>query len=164
MPVVASGMALAPAAFSQGMAVVNTQAAILATAKIQATQTRMEAEFKPRQEEIQKLQQELQGIQEQLQKMAGKLTPQAERDLQVEGQRKQRDLQRKTEDLESDVTNRRNDVLAQVGREMTAIIQKLAQEKGYDVVFDASNTLYVKPALDITKDVAEAYDKAYPAK
>ena len=122
----------------------------------------MENEFKPRQEEIQKLQRELQDIQNQLQKMQGKLTPEAERDLQVQGQRKQRDLQRKTEDLQTDVENRRQDVLARVGRQMQQIIQKLAEEKGLDIVIDVANTLYYKPALDLTKEATAAYDKAYP--
>jgi outer membrane protein len=33
-----------------------------------------------------------------------------------------------------------------------------------DVIIDVSNTVYFKPALDITKDATAAYDKAHPAK
>ena len=145
------------------VAVVNTQMAILDTAEIQKAQTAMEAEFKPRQDGIATLQRDLQDIQNQLQKMAGKMTPEAERDLQLEGQRKQRDLQRQSEDLQGDVENRRNDVLGRVGRQMQEVVQKLAEEKGLDVVMDITNTIYFKPALDLTAEATAAYDKAYPA-
>jgi hypothetical protein len=32
------------------------------------------------------------------------------------------------------------------------------------MVVDISNTVYFKPALEITNDAIAAYDKAYPAK
>ena len=47
---------------------------------------------------------------------------------------------------------------------MTAVVKKLAEEKGLDLVIDASTALYFKDAMDITKDAIAAYDKAYPAK
>jgi outer membrane protein len=47
---------------------------------------------------------------------------------------------------------------------MQTIVQKLAEEKGIDVVIDISNTVYFKPALEITTESIAAYDKAYPAK
>jgi len=150
------------AAAQSNVAIVDTQAAIMQTAEITKAQADMEAKFQPRQEELQTLQRELTDIQNQLQKMAGKLTPQAQRDLQFDGQSKQRDLQRKTEDLQADVDNWRNDTLQRAGRQMSVVIQKLAEEKGVDIVVDASNTLYFKPALDITKDAVAAYDLAHP--
>jgi outer membrane protein len=146
------------------VAIVNTQKAILDTAEIQKAQAAMEAEFKPRQEKLQKLQKELQDIQDQLQKMQGKLAAEAERDLTLKGQRAQKDLTREQEDLQADVDNRRNDILARVGRQMQAVVQKLAEEKGFDVVLDAANTVYFKNALEITAEATAAYDKTYPAK
>ena len=38
------------------------------------------------------------------------------------------------------------------------------QRQGVDVVIDSSQTLYFKPALDLTTDAVAAYNKAYPAK
>ena len=113
---------------------------------------------------MEKLQRELAAIQQQLQTNAGKLTPAAEADLNAQGQRKQRDLQRMNDDLQADVTAERNDILGSSGRKMKEIVQKLAEEKGLDVIVDEQSTLYFKPALDLTADAIAAYDKAYPAK
>jgi len=145
------------------VAVLNLQRAVLESDEIQKASAAMEAKFKPRQQEIEKLQRDLQGIQQQLQAGAGKLTQQAEADLTAQGQRKQRDLQRMTDDLQADVTADRNDVLGKSSQKMSEVVKKLAEEKGYDVVVDVTNTVYFKPALDITAEALAAYNKAYPA-
>lgn len=153
-----------PAVAQVKVVVVDFNRAVLGTAEIRKAQADLEARFKPRQEEIARLENELQQIQGQLQTMAGKLTPQAENDLRAQGQRKQRDLERLTEDLQGDVEAERNMILQRAGRQLREVVNKLAAAKDLDVVIDASNTLFVKDALDLTNEVIAAYDQAYPAK
>jgi outer membrane protein len=113
---------------------------------------------------MQKIEKDLQTIQTQLQTMQGKLTQQAEQELTITGQRKQRELQRMGEDLQADVDRERNEILQRSGQRMTAIVKKLAEEKGLDVVVDSSNTIYFKAAHEITVEAVAAYDKAHPVK
>ena len=94
--------------------------------------------------------------------MQGKLTPQAEQDRTIQGQRKQKDLTRLNEDLQADVERERQDILSRSSQRMQEVVNKVAEGKGLDIVIDMGNTVYVKPALDITKDATDAYDKAYP--
>lgn len=145
-------------------AVINSQLSVLETAEIKKAQADLEAKYKPSQAQIEKLKKELGDIQTQLQSGQGKLTPQAEQSLQVQGQRKQRDLQRMTEDLQQEVERERNEILQRTGGRMQDVVRKIAEERGYDMVVDTSNTIYFKPALEITKDATAAYDKAYPVK
>jgi len=144
------------------IAIINLQRAVLESAEIKKASAEMEARYKPRQQEMEKLQRDLAGIQQQLQ--GGKLTPQAEADLTAQGQRKQKDLQRIQEDLQADVDRDRQDILSKSTQKMGEVVKKIAEEKGFDVVVDVSNTVYFKPALEITNDAIAAYDKAYPAK
>ena len=153
---------LAPA--QTKIAVINLQRAVLESDEIKKASAELEGKFKPRQTDMQKIEKELQGIQENLQKNAGKLTPQAEAELTAQGQRRQRELQRLTEDLQADVDRERNDILSKSSKQMTAVVSKLAAEKGYDVVVDVTNTVFFKPVLEITTDALAAYNKAYPAK
>ena len=156
---------LSKAGFSQTkVAVVSLQRAVLESAEIKKASAEMEKKYQPRQQAMEKLQKELQGIQQQLQTNAGKLTPAAESDLNAQGQRKQRELQRLNDDLQADVNAERNEILSESGRKMSEVVKKIAEEKGLDVVVDVSNTVYFKPALDITADAIAAYDKAHPAK
>ena len=159
---------LAAASFAMAqskVAIINSQLSVIETAEIKKAQGELEAKFKPRQAEVEKIQKELGDIEAQLQQaQQGKLTPQAAQNLQATGQRRQRELQRLTEDLQADVDRERNEILQRSGARMQEIVRKIAEERGYDVVVDVSNTIYFKPALEITKEATAAYDKTYPVK
>jgi outer membrane protein len=144
--------------------VINLQKAVFDSAEIKKANDQMQATFKPRQDKIETLQKEIAALAQQLQSSNGKLSAQAEADLQTQGQRKQRDLQRLREDLEADSTAYRNEVLSKSSDKMSAVVKKLAEEKGLDLVVDVQTALYFKDAMEITKDATAAYDKAYPAK
>jgi outer membrane protein len=146
------------------VAVLNVQKAVLESADIQAAQAALEAKYKPRTQELEKLQREIQSIQQQLQAGQGKLSTQAEADLTAQGQRKQRELTRSTEDLQADVERERTDILSKATARMHDVVQKLADERGLDMVVDTTVVLVFKPNLDITADALAAYNKAYPGK
>jgi outer membrane protein len=155
-----SGMATA----QTKIAIVNMQKAVLESDEIKKASAALEAKFRPRQQELEKLQADLERIQQTLQNGQGKLTQQGEADLQSEGQRKQTALTRKTEDLQKDVDAERNEILGKSSKQMQEVVTKLATDKGYDMVVDVSNTVFFKPALEITTDAIAAYNAAHPAK
>lgn len=158
-----ASVALALTATAQTkVGVINSQKAVLETAEIKKAQAELEAKFKPRQDQMVKLQKDLQDIQAQLQ--SGKLNQNAEQDLTIQGQRKQREMQRLQDDLQADVDRDRNEILQRTGQRMQDVVKKLAEEKGLDVVVDSANTVFYKPALDLTAEATTAYDKTYPVK
>ncbi len=142
------------------VAIINAQKAVADTLDIKKAQAGLEAKFRPRQQVVQTLQTQLQTIQQQL--AAPNLPPDREAQLRADGTLKQKELQRLGEDLQTDVNNERQDVLGRAGRQMTDIVKKIAEQRGLDVVIDFTNTLYYRPALDITAEATAAYDKAYP--
>jgi outer membrane protein len=144
------------------VAIVNAQKAMSDSDELKKASAAVEAKYKPRQDELNKLQADLQSIEQQL--ASGKLNQQAAADLQLQGQRKQRDAQRISDDLQADFEKDRQDILGKSSQKMQQVIAKLAEEKGVDVIIDASQTLYFKPTLDLTTDAVAAYNKAYPAK
>jgi outer membrane protein len=144
------------------VAIINAQKAVADTAEIKKDQAAMEAKYKPRQQAIQNLQTQLESISKQLQ--TPNLTPDREAQLRADGTQKQKELQRLNDDLNADVNYERQDVLQRAGRQMTEVVKKLAEERNFDIVIDITNTIYFKPALDITADATAAYDKAYPPK
>jgi outer membrane protein len=144
------------------VAIVNAQKAVADTQELKKAQAALEAKYRPRQQAIESLQRELQSLQQQL--STPNTPPDREAALRQTGVEKQKQLQRLSEDLQGDVNNERQDILGRAGRQMTDVIKKLAEEHGYDVVMDITNTLYFRPALDITAEATAAYDKAFPAK
>jgi len=136
------------------VAIINLQLAVSQTQEIKKDIIAMEAKYSPRQKamEIQK------------QASTPNLQPTREAELQAQFTQKQKQLQRLQQDLQADVDAERQDVLGHVGRQMSDVVKSLAQEKGVDVIIEVSNTLYFKPALDLTAAATAAYDKAYPVK
>lgn len=166
LPLLAAGVLLAAtvASAQSKVGVINLQRAVLESAEIKKASADLEARYRPRQQKIQALEKEIQGIQQQLQAGQGKLTPQAEADLNIQGQRKQREMQRLNEDLQADVDRERNEILTGSSRRMGEVVRQIAEAKALDVVIDVSNTIYFRPALDITSEAIAAYDKAHPPK
>jgi len=158
LPIAARAQAIAPAK----VAIINAQKAVADTQEIKKAQAGLEAKYRPRQQALQNLQNQLQSIQQQLN--TPNLAPDKESQLRADGTQKQKELQRLSEDLQSDVNGERQDILTRAGRQMTDVVRKISEERGIDVVIDISNTIYFKPALDITAEATAAYDKAYPAK
>jgi outer membrane protein len=142
------------------VAIVNAQKAVADTHEIKKAQADLEAKYRPRQQAIEALQRDLQNIQQQL--GAPNLTPDREAQLRQSGTEKQKQLQRLSEDLQSDVNNERQDILGRSGRQMAQVVKKIAEQRGIDIVIDVTNTIYYKPALDITSEATTEYDKAYP--
>ncbi len=144
------------------VAIINLQMAVSQTQEIKKDIAAMEAKYSPRQKAIESLQKDLQGIQKE--GSAPNLQPARQAELQAQFTSKQKQLQRLQQDLQADVDAERQDVLGHVGRQMSEVVKGLAQEKGVDIIIEVSNTLYFKPALDLTTAATAAYDKAYPAK
>jgi outer membrane protein len=144
------------------IAIINAQKAVIDTAEIKKDQAALQTKYQPRQAQLEALQKDLQAIQQQL--SAPGITPERQAQLQADGTSKQKQAQRISEDLQADVNVDRQDILSRAGRQMTEVVAKLAQERGLDVIIDVTNTLYFKPALDLTADATAAYDKAYPPK
>jgi outer membrane protein len=164
LAVCAAGLFSIPSAMAQTkVGVVSLQKAILETAEIKKANADMQAKYKKRQDDLDKAQRELSDIQTQLQTAQGKLSAMGEADLTARGQRKEREVKRLDEDLRADVERDRNDILSRAQTRMLQVVKKVSDDKGLDMVVEVSAVISFKPALDITTEVIEAYDKAYPA-
>jgi outer membrane protein len=143
------------------VAVISLQKALGDTAEIKKAEAEMQATLGPRYAQADKLNQEIAEISRKLQTDAS-LTQQAQFDLNAEGKRKQTELTRLQEDLQADAQSIQKSVLARSTERMQAVVKKLAEDKGLDLVVDTQVALFFKPAMDLTADATAAYDKAYP--
>ncbi len=142
--------------------VINVQKALADTDELKKASAELQKKYQPRQDEMDKLQKDLEAIDAQLN--SGKLNQQAAADLQAQGTRKQRDQQRMADDMNADVEKDRQDILARMSQKMQDVINKLAADKGLDMIIEASQTLFYKPVFDLTADATTAYNTANPAK
>ncbi len=152
------------AAAQTKLGTVNLQKALQDTAEIKQAEADLKAKFGPRQDELAQLEKEIGKLQQEAEANQQKYNDATMAELVGRIQTKQRQLQRNSEGLQDSVNRERQDILQRVGQRFQEIVKKVADEKGLDMVVDAANLLYAKPALDISADVTAAYDKTYPAK
>lgn len=144
------------------VAIINAQKAVADTQELKRAQANLETKYRPRTQAMQSLQTELANLQRQIN--TPNLPPERAEQLRATGIPKQKEYQRLSEDLQSDVNNERQDILGRAGRQMADVVKRIAEARGLDVVMDITNTVYFKPALDITAEATAGYDKAYPVK
>jgi outer membrane protein len=157
----ALGLFASAASAQVKIGVINVQKALSDTDELKTSSAELQKKYQPRTDEAASIQKQLEDIDTQLN--SGKLNAQAAQDLQSKGTRLQRDQQRLQEDLQADVDKDRQDILARMSQKMQAVISKLAESKGLDLIVEASQTLYNKPTLDLTAEATAAYNQANPS-
>lgn len=75
--------------------------------------------------------------------------------------KKQVDFQRSYQDMQQDLARVNDKELGKVVEQVNEVVKGLADERGYQFVFekDKQSVLYAAPRIDITKEVIESLDK-----
>lgn len=145
------------------VAVVAFQAAVTQTNEFQRDAADLEKKYNPRRTEIKTLSDEIDNLTKQLQSQGAQLSD-AERESRarvIDDDKKKldRDTQDAQADFQTDMQQIINDVAGKVG----AMMSDYAEKQGYTLVLDEGDqqtqtVLYALPAMEITKEVIEAYN------
>ncbi len=156
---IAVGAALAvPAApvQAQGTKIgfVSTERILRDSKPAKAAQSKIEAEFKKRDDELQRLANTLRSEAQKFDKDAPVLS-ESER---IKRQRRladlDSDLQRKRREFQEDFNRRRNEEFSAIVEKADAAIKNIAEKQGYDLIIQDAVT--VSPRVDITDQVLKA--------
>ena len=150
------GAAMVTPAHADGTKIgfVSTERILRDSKPAKAAQSRIEAEFKSRDDELKKLSARLRSEAQKLDKDAPVLS-QSER---VKRQRQladlDSDLQRKRREFQEDFNRRRNEEFSKIVSQANAAIKKIAEQQNYDLIIQDAVT--VSPKIDITDQVMKA--------
>jgi len=170
--------ALAGAAFAQTAApaagstpskigVIQIQSALVSTKEGQKATADFQARvFEPKKKELDRKAGEIRDLQDKLQRGGNAMAAAAKEDLQRNIDAKTKVYNRDMQDAQDEAEQEQRKMLDELGQKMMQVIDKYAVANGYAVIIDVSNpqtpVLYASNAVDITKDIIEAYDKAAP--
>jgi outer membrane protein len=110
--------------------------------------------------DVQKLDDELNAMRAKLDAGRVTMTPEALAGLERDIETKTAARKRFAEDAEKEYHQLQVDLMSKVRDEMVTIINAMAKERGYDLVFDlgGSGLITFNPVLDITDEVVRRYD------
>lgn len=152
----AVSMVAAPVVQAQATKIgfVSTEKILRDSKPAKAAQTKIEAEFKRRDDELQNLANSLRSQAQKFDKDAPVLS-ESER---VKRQRQladlDSDLQRKRREFQEDFNRRRNEEFSSIVEKADAAIKRIAEQQGYDLIIQDAVT--VSPKVDITDQVMKA--------
>jgi outer membrane protein len=140
--------------------VVNFQKLMEEAPQVKSAMQALQNEFGPRQRELVTMQNDLKSRDEKLAKEAAVMAEadriKAEKTLRDQ----QREFSRKGGEFQDDLSTRKNEEIGKVQRYLVSEVQAYSAAQGFDLVLVES--LYAKPALDITAQILEVL-KSKPA-
>ena len=117
-----------------------------------SAQSKIEAEFAPREKELVALQRGIKKLEEELSRDGAVMSESKRSKLERNIISKRRDLKRSQEEFRDDLNIRRNEVLAKLQKDMYKAVVELAKEKKFDLIL-SQGVVYTSEKIDITDSV-----------
>ena len=136
---------------------VNTERILREAAPAVLAQKRIDAEFRKRDNEISRIAAQLKQLQADLDKKSAKMSEQQRRGKEREFADLNRDFQRNQRVFREDLDKRRTEEMAAVVKQANRIIREIAEQEGYDIIFQDS--VFASARIDITDRVMKAMDR-----
>lgn len=133
---------------------VNTEKILRDSTPAKAAQSKIESEFKKRDDDLQRLANNLRSAAQKFEKDAPVLSESDRNKRQRELANMDSDLQRKRREFQEDFNRRRNEEFASIVEKANAAIKRIAESENYDIVLQDAVT--VNPRIDITDKVIQA--------
>lgn len=152
-------LASVPASAQQRVAVVDRQRALAQTEDGLRTQASLKKMFDSKQQELNRRQGELGKQQEEFEKQAKSLPPEQLRKRAEELQKQLMELQQTFVAYNGELEKKRKEMTDPLLDKLDAVIKRLAQAEGIEVVIDRQAVAYVKAELDLTDRAIKAYNE-----
>jgi Skp family chaperone for outer membrane proteins len=144
-------LTIVPAASqAQSMAVVNIQRIMKESKAAESARQQLKAKQEEFQSELSSKEGELQKEDQELAKQRSLLAPEAFEEQVRQFQQKALGMQKDAKEKRLQLNKAFDQALSELQKNVLAIVEDLAKEKGYDLVVPTTQVLYYDPALDVT--------------
>lgn len=116
----------------------------------------LQAEFEDRMEEMRQIETRMQELQDKSQRDASILSQDQLVKMQREMESLQAEAQLKGKALNEDMRNRQNEERNKLLAQMESVIQKIAQDGGYDIILQSNAVAFINEASDVSDEVVAA--------
>jgi outer membrane protein len=143
------------------VAVVDMQRLQNQSSTFQKQRAKLKAKFDTMQKKLKEEEDAIRKLEEDFNKQSMMLSLDAKEDRKKELERKKRHFKYLYEDYTQEMKDAEQDATKRVGKELEKILEKIAAEKGYILIFERRTIglIYFANAIDITDQVTKEYDK-----
>jgi outer membrane protein len=143
------------------VAVVDIQRLQNQSAAFQKQRAKLKTKFDTMQKKLKDEENAIRKLEEDFNKQSMMLSLDAKEDKKRELERKKRHFKYLYEDYTQEMKQLEQEATKRVGKELEKIVEKIAAEKGYILIFERRTIglIYFDNAIDITDQVTKDYDK-----
>lgn len=141
---------------------IDMQKAIQATKDGAKAKKELESEYNARKKKFQSAEEKLKKMQEELEKKAMVLSDAVRTKKQQEFQEEMYSYQKSVGQAREEMQKREADLTKPILDKMSGVIEKIAKEKGYDIVLERGQSnviIWAKKETEITDEVIAAFEK-----
>jgi outer membrane protein len=146
--------------------VIQVQAALTGTKDGQKAVADYQSRIAPKVKEMERKRAEIQELQDKLNKGGNAMAQAAKDDLARAIDTKTKGYNRDMEDARAESETEERKMLEELSGKMQVVIEKYATANGFTALLDVSNqntnVIWINPAIDVTKDLIDLYDKMNP--
>jgi outer membrane protein len=148
------------------LGVIQAQNALLGTRDGQRAIQELNKKMEPTKAALDKKANDIRELQDKLQRGGNAMADAAKADLTRTIDQKTKAYNRDMEDAQAEAETENRKLMDDLTQKMMKVIDNYAMANGYAMILDVSNpqtpVLFAPPSVDITKEIVDLYDKAYP--
>jgi outer membrane protein len=143
---------------------INIQEAVFGSNEGQRDLQTLQKKLEPKQTELKGQNDELESLKKQMTTQQDKLNEEALANLKKQIESKQKSFDRSLQDFQEDGGNQQQEIARGILQKMAPMIVKYSQDNGFGMIVDTSkpwpesNVLWWGQAVDITKQIVDAYN------
>lgn len=141
------------------VAVVDPMQAIVESEEVKSRNARLESSLEGESQRLRRLRDDIAKIEERLQRDGMTMSRDERNRLTEEGEAKSVEFQALQQTLQRRVNTDRQDLMESMEPKVVRAIEDIAGEMGLDMVISAQAAIYIKPELDITKQVIQRLNR-----
>lgn len=152
--------ALTAGAAGVKIGVINAASLLEKAPQAESAKKRLEKEFAPRDKKLVAQQKEIKRLEDKLKRDSAVMSEDGRRKIERDILAKRRDMKRAQEEFREDLNIRRNEVLAELQKEVMDSIRALAKSEKYDIIL-SDGVVFAGPKVDITERVLQFLHDRY---
>lgn len=142
------------------IAVVDTQAALLASDVAKKAVEKLQGEFKVQRDRMGQLKTEVDALQARAQKEGAVMSEKDKKDLQKQAEGKIQEFNNLAQMVQKRTQEVQNELLQRLIPKMEVIIEEMQKANKYDIIIEKKSVIFADPGVELTKKVTEKLNAA----
>ncbi len=137
------------------IAMLDREAALLASNAARTAQDKLNAEMKPQRDRLDSLRNDIKAMEQRFQKENATMSESNKKALRDQADKKAQEFNTLIQQVQERTQQAQQDLLKRLLPNLEGILDDLRKAGGYDIILDRRAAVYVAPDLDLTKRVVD---------